>query len=55
MLVDDLLADLSSKGVTISSPVSDEGWGRLAALRLPSGTDLWIYEPRHPVAHDLDA
>jgi catechol 2,3-dioxygenase-like lactoylglutathione lyase family enzyme len=51
--IDDLLADLAAKGVEISKPVSDQGWGRLAAVRLPSGADLPLYEPRHPVAHSL--
>jgi transposase len=34
--------------------VSDEGWGLLASIRLPSGSDLSLYEPRHAVAYDLD-
>ena len=52
--IDDLLAELAAKGVEISKPVSDQGWGRLAAVRLPSGADLPLYEPRHPVAHSLE-
>jgi catechol 2,3-dioxygenase-like lactoylglutathione lyase family enzyme len=48
------LADLEAKGVEIASPVSDEGWGLLASITLPSGAALGIYEPRHPVAYDLD-
>ncbi len=57
LMCDDLdkqLADLAGKGVQISQPVSDEGWGLLASIRLPSGSDLPLYEPRHPVAHSLD-
>jgi hypothetical protein len=50
-----LVADLTSKGVEISQPVTDEGWGLLASIKLPSGSDLPLYEPRHPVAYDLDA
>ena len=49
-----LLAELTTKGVEISRAVSDEGWGLLASVRLPSGSDLALYEPRHPVAYDLD-
>jgi hypothetical protein len=51
--VERTLAALSAKRVEISRPVSDEGWGLLAAIRLPSGADLGLYEPRHPVAYDL--
>jgi hypothetical protein len=40
--------------VEISRPVSDERWGLLASVKLPSGSDLSLYEPRHPVAYDLD-
>ena len=47
------LATLTAKGAKISRPISDEGWGLLASVKLPSGSELWFYEPRHPVAYDL--
>jgi catechol 2,3-dioxygenase-like lactoylglutathione lyase family enzyme len=49
--IDATLAELAGRGVEAAKPVSDQGWGRLAALRLPSGGELPIYEPRHPLAH----
>lgn len=52
--IDGLLADLGTKGVEIVTPVSDRGWGRLAGVRLPSGGELLLYQPQHPVAYDLD-
>jgi catechol 2,3-dioxygenase-like lactoylglutathione lyase family enzyme len=52
--IEGLLADLGAKGVEIAKPVSDQGWGLLAAVRLPSGGELPLYQPRHPVAYDLD-
>ncbi len=52
--IDETLAKLIEEGAEISQPVSDQGWGRLAEIKLPSGTRLSIYEPRHPVAHSLD-
>ena len=52
--IEQTLADLTAKDVEISRPVSDEGWGRLASIKLPSGADLSIYQPRHPTAYDLD-
>jgi hypothetical protein len=37
--------------VQVAEPVADRGWGLIAAIRLPSGADLGIYQPRHPIAH----
>ncbi len=48
------LADLTARGVTISHPLSDQGWGLLASMKLPSGSDLSLYQPRHPTAYDLE-
>jgi predicted enzyme related to lactoylglutathione lyase len=44
------LADLKKKGVEIAREVSDQGWGLVAAIRLPGGSEIGIYEPRHPTA-----
>ncbi len=52
--IEKTLEELVAKGVTISQPVSDQRWGRLASIRLPSGLDLAIYQPRHPTAFDLE-
>jgi catechol 2,3-dioxygenase-like lactoylglutathione lyase family enzyme len=41
------LAELTGKGAEIAQDVSDQGWGLLAAIRLPDGSQLPIYEPRH--------
>ena len=52
LMCDDIeatVADLESKGVELVRPVSDEGWGLLTAFKLPSGAELALYEPRHPV------
>jgi len=42
------LADLRDKGVEVARDVADQGWGLLAAIRLPDGSEFPIYEPRHP-------
>ena len=42
------LAELKSKGVEVAREVSDQGWGLLAAIRLPDGGEFPIYQPRHP-------
>ena len=53
LMCDDIEKVLNAKGVEVVEPASDQGWGIIASIRLPSGTPLSIYEPRHPVAHDL--
>jgi predicted enzyme related to lactoylglutathione lyase len=50
LMCDDIhatLAELRAKGVQVARDISDQGWGLLAAIRLPDGTELPIYEPRH--------
>jgi hypothetical protein len=42
------LAELTGKGVEVAREVSDQGWGLLAAIRLPDGSEFPIYQPRHP-------
>lgn len=42
------LTELRGKGVEVAREVSDQGWGLLAAVRLPDGSEFPIYEPRHP-------
>ncbi|HZN75682.1 MAG TPA: VOC family protein [Micromonosporaceae bacterium] len=51
--IENTLAELADQGVEISSPPTDRGWGVLASIRLPSGGELSIYEPRHPLAYNL--
>lgn len=46
--IDATLADLARQGVKVAREVSDQGWGRLAAIRLPDGAEFPVYEPRHP-------
>ena len=48
--IDSTVTDLRNKGVEIVRPVSDQGWGRVTAIRLPGGGELGLYEPRHPTA-----
>jgi catechol 2,3-dioxygenase-like lactoylglutathione lyase family enzyme len=51
LMCDDIqatLAELRDKGVEVARNVADQGWGLLAAIRLPDGSELPIYEPRHP-------
>lgn len=52
LMCDDIQAtvsELRGRGVELTGPVRDEGWGLLTAIKLPGGGELGIYEPRHPV------
>lgn len=56
LMCDDIratLAELSGKGAEVAQDVSEERWGLLAAVRLPDGTELSVYEPRHPSPMNL--
>lgn len=56
LMCDDLdatMAELSERGVEFTGPVNDQGWGLLTGIRLPSGGQLGLYQPRHPIAHAL--
>ncbi|MFF1480610.1 VOC family protein [Streptomyces sp. NPDC058301] len=56
LMCDDItgqVEEFTARGVEVTRPVSDQPWGRIAAVRLPSGAELAFYEPRHPVAHSL--
>lgn len=48
--IGELLERLDASGVEIVRPPNDEGWGILASIRMPSGAELPVYEPRHPTA-----
>ena len=40
--------ELGRKGVGFTREISDEGFGLMTVLRLPGGSELALYEPRHP-------
>jgi uncharacterized glyoxalase superfamily protein PhnB len=51
LMCDDIhatLAELTAKGAEPAREVTDQGWGLLGGIRLPDGSELAIYEPRHP-------
>lgn len=54
LMCDDVHAtvkELQGKGVAFTQPVNDVGWGLLTALKLPGGSELWLYQPRHASPH----
>jgi catechol 2,3-dioxygenase-like lactoylglutathione lyase family enzyme len=54
-LCDDLkseMAALARKGVTCSA-VHEERWGAITRMRLASGGEIGLYQPKHPTALSL--
>jgi catechol 2,3-dioxygenase-like lactoylglutathione lyase family enzyme len=50
LMCDDIsatVAELRGKGVEFRGEISDEGFGLMTALRLPGGSELSLYQPRH--------
>lgn len=43
------IAELKGKGV-VTGPVTEQPWGKLTSINLPSGEKLGLYEPKHPLA-----
>ena len=55
LMCDDLdvtITELAASGVTCAA-VAEARWGRLSRFQLPGGSDVGIYQPRHPRATDL--
>ena len=51
LMCDDIgttVEELQAKEVEFTREISDEGFGLMTSLRLPDGSELAIYEPRHP-------
>ena len=52
LMTDDLAADmrsLSERGVELSD-VEEARWGTITKIRLPSGGEIGLYQPKHPTA-----
>jgi catechol 2,3-dioxygenase-like lactoylglutathione lyase family enzyme len=50
LVCDDIKAtveELRAKGVEISAPITDEGWGLLTSISVPGAGSIGLYEPRH--------
>jgi hypothetical protein len=52
LMCDDLAAEMRSlaeRGVELSD-VEEARWGTITKIRLPSGGEIGLYQPRHPTA-----
>jgi catechol 2,3-dioxygenase-like lactoylglutathione lyase family enzyme len=45
--IETTMQELRDKGVAFDGPVTDQRWGRVTKIVLPSGARLGLYEPRH--------
>lgn len=48
------IAALAKKGVNCSA-VQEERWGSITRIRLPSGGEIGLYQPKHPTALGLSS
>jgi catechol 2,3-dioxygenase-like lactoylglutathione lyase family enzyme len=56
LMCDDIertVTELRAKGVTFTTEIRDAGFGRTITFRVPGAGEMLLYQPRHPVAHDL--
>jgi catechol 2,3-dioxygenase-like lactoylglutathione lyase family enzyme len=44
------MAELEAKGIQFAGEPEDEGFGIGVTMLLPGGTEVLLYEPRHPTA-----
>jgi catechol 2,3-dioxygenase-like lactoylglutathione lyase family enzyme len=52
LMCDDIretVAELESKGIEFTRPISDERFGLLTAFKLPGGSELGLYQAAHPL------
>jgi hypothetical protein len=55
LMCNDLQAEISAlaaKGVQCSK-VQEARWGSIVQIKLPGGSDVGLYQPKHPTALDL--
>lgn len=57
LMCDDLVAEIATlekKGVPCS-PVQQARWGSITKFRLPGGSEVGLYQPKHPTALALNS
>ncbi len=55
LICDDLtktMAELRKKGAEFTSPPAERSWGQVTGIRLPDGSELGLYQPKHPMAFE---
>ncbi len=57
LMCDDLKAEMAAlkkKGVACSE-IQEARWGSITTIKLPSGGDVGLYQPKHPTALGLES
>lgn len=57
LMCDDLaatMAELTAQGVEFTAGIEQTGFGLLTRLWVPGAGEIGLYQPRHPVAYDLE-
>lgn len=58
LMCDDLeatMSELGGRGAEFTTEPVDRGFGVVVFMKVPGADDIMLYEPRHAVAHSLDA
>ena len=42
------VGEFKRKGVAVKMPILEQEWGSLASIVLPGGSEISIYQPKHP-------
>ena len=51
--IDATRAELEAKGAVFSTGIEDASFGRTMRMVVPGAGEVFVYEPRHPLAHSL--
>jgi hypothetical protein len=52
-MCDDLIAEMAAlKKKNVFSEIEEARWGSIVKMRLPGGSDIRLYQPKHPTALD---
>jgi catechol 2,3-dioxygenase-like lactoylglutathione lyase family enzyme len=57
LMCDDIeatVAELRAKGVEVADRIEDQGYGLVTSITVPGAGWMQLYQPRHPLAHELD-
>ena len=47
------IAELTERGAQFSGGIQQQAFGRFTMLTIPGAGEMMLYQPRHPVAHNL--